>query len=658
MGRIIGIDLGTTDSVMAVVRQGKPQIIPNAEGERLTPSVVAYDPTTGQMLVGTPAKRQAITNLRNTIFSVKRFIGRAFDDPGVQRDIKLTPYKAKRAENGGMLLLVGSKWYSPVEISAVILKKLKVDVESYLGERVTQAVVTVPAYFNDCQRQATRDAAYLAGLDALRIINEPTAASLAYGLPGTEEKKVAVYHLGGGTLDVSILTIGSGVFEVIATNGDTHLGGDDFDQCVTDWICERFKQEHGLDPSLDAVALQRVREAAEKAKCELSTVSQTEIDLPCIIGHGSEYKHLRVTLTRAQLEQLVHDLLEQTLSPCEQAMHDAGMTCNDIDEVILAGRQTRMPGVRELVTRFFGKEPSVGIDPAEAAAMGAAIQGSVLDGTLSDVLLLDVTPLTLGLATLGGVATPLIERNTTIPTKKIQTFSTAADGQASVEIQVVQGERPMAADNIRLGRFVLDGIPPAPRGIPQVDVTFDIDADGILHVSARDKATGKERSVSIVAPTVAARGVKEAEMTPSYDAAWSMIRQAEASVSRHRDHAPATVVSLVQDAISALQTALKHDDAAKIWQQRETLDKLLEALETLAGSRAERAVELLVGLFLREPSGNARAGIRRALRDISTSPAGEALKSRSPMERLLGQKRWLDEYQKVLEEQEREGETP
>ncbi|MBW1973865.1 MAG: molecular chaperone DnaK, partial [Deltaproteobacteria bacterium] len=498
MSKVIGIDLGTTNSCVAIMEGGEPKVLVNSEGSRTTPSVVAFTDT-GERLVGQVAKRQAITNYQNTIFAVKRLIGRKYNDPEVQKDIKILPYKIVEAENGDAWVEVRGKRYSPAEISAMVLQKMKQTAEDYLGEKVTEAVITVPAYFNDSQRQATKDAGRIAGLNVLRIINEPTAASLAYGLDKKKDEKIAVFDLGGGTFDISILEIGEGVFEVKSTNGDTHLGGEDFDLRIMEYLADEFKKDQGIDLRNDRMALQRLKEAAEKAKIELSTSLETDINLPFITADASGPKHLNVKLTRAKLEQLVEDLVEKVVKPCETALKDAGLTPNDINEVILVGGMTRMPMVQEKVKQIFGKEPHKGVNPDEVVAIGAAIQAGVLKGDVKDVLLLDVTPLSLGIETLGGVFTKLIEKNTTIPTRKSQIFSTAQDNQPAVTIHVLQGEREMAADNKTLGKFELVGIPPAPRGVPQIEVTFDIDANGIVHVTAKDLGTGKEQSIKITA---------------------------------------------------------------------------------------------------------------------------------------------------------------
>ncbi|QQG52550.1 MAG: molecular chaperone DnaK [Candidatus Falkowbacteria bacterium] len=497
MAKILGIDLGTTNSAMAIMEGGVPKIIENIEGNRTTPSVVAISKT-GERIVGAAAKRQAVINPENTVYAVKRLIGRHFGEEEVQRDLKTAPYKIVQAGEG-VKVKMGDKDYTPQEISAMVLSKLKADAEAKLGEKITEAIITVPAYFNDSQRQATKDAGQIAGLDVKRIINEPTAAALAYGFDKKNGQKIAVYDLGGGTFDVSVLDISADTVEVKSTNGDTHLGGEDFDQRIINWIIEEFKRDQGIDLSKDALALQRIKEAAEKAKIELSTSQETEINQPFITTDANGPKHLVMKMSRAKLESLVADLVEKTIEPCRQAIHDSGFQIGDINEILMVGGMTRMPLVQQKVKEFFGKEPNLSVNPDEVVAMGAAVQAGVLQGDVKDVLLLDVTPLTLGIETLGGVATPLIEKNTTIPTSKSQVFSTAADGQTSVEIHIVQGERPMAADNKTLGRFILDGIPSAPRGIPQVEVKFDLDANGILNVSATDKATNKQQKITITA---------------------------------------------------------------------------------------------------------------------------------------------------------------
>jgi molecular chaperone DnaK len=603
MAKIIGIDLGTTNSVVAVMEGGEPTVITGSEGSRLCPSVVAVNAKSGERMVGQVARRQAVTNSDNTIFSIKRFMGRKFSDPEVQRAKKILPYQVTEASNGDVRVHMGGKEYSPPEISAMVLQKLKADAEAYLGETVTQAVITVPAYFNDSQRQATKDAGKIAGLEVLRIINEPTASSLAYGLDKKNvDQTIAVYDLGGGTFDISILDVGEGVFEVRSTNGDTFLGGDDFDQRVIDWIADEYQKDQGIDLRQDKMALQRLKEAAEKAKIELSTVMQTEINLPFITADASGPKHLTMTLTRAKLEQLVGDLIERSIGPCKLALEDAKLKPSDIDEVILVGGQTRTPAVQEAVRKFFGRELHKGVNPDEVVAVGAAIQAGVLGGEVKDILLLDVTPLTLSIETLGGVATALIERNTTIPTKKSQVFSTAADMQTSVEIKVVQGERPMAADNKLLGNFILDGIPPAPRGVPQIEVTFDIDADGILNVSAQDKATGREQHITITASSgllkeEVERMVKEAEQFAAEDRqrkervearnmADSMIYQAEKILREQGDKVPANVKSEVESKISSLRAIL---DSGSTDELKNKAQELGMALQQIGAAMYEQA---------------------------------------------------------------------
>ena len=594
MAKIIGVDLGTTNSVVAVMEGGEPTVIPSSEGGRLYPSVVAINPKNGERMVGQVARRQAVVNPENTVFSVKRFMGRKFSDAQVQRVRELVPFGIAEAPNGDIRVKMGDKEYSPPEVSAMILQKIKTDAEAYLGEEVTQAVITVPAYFNDSQRQATKDAGRIAGLEVLRIINEPTASSLAYGLGENRDETIAVYDLGGGTFDISILDVGDGVFEVKSTNGDTFLGGDDFDQRVIDHIADEFKREQGIDLRADRQALQRLREASEKAKIELSTVMQTEINLPFITADASGPKHLNMTLTRAKLEQLTEDLVTRSIGPCRQALTDAKLKTEDIDQVILVGGQTRMPAIQEAVRAFFEREPHKGVNPDEVVGVGAAIQAGVLGGEVKDVLLLDVTPLTLSIETLGGVATSLISRNTTIPTKKSQIFSTAADGQTQVEIHVVQGERPMSADNKSLGKFILDGVPPAPRGIPQIEVTFDTDADGILHVTAQDKATGREQSMRII-PSSGLADVEIEQMVADSErfreedqrrkesvevrnTADSTVYSAEKLLEEHADKVSDDVRSKVQAQIDAVKRALEGSDTQAIQQATAELSGAVQEL--------------------------------------------------------------------------------
>jgi molecular chaperone DnaK len=582
---------------------GEPVVIPNVEGGRITPSVVAMSKS-GERMVGQVAKRQAITNPDNTIYSIKRLIGRKQNDSDVQRDLRLLSYKVEAAPNGDAAVRMGDRAYSPQEVSAMILQKLKADAEAYLGESVNEAVITVPAYFNDSQRQATKDAGAIAGLEVLRIINEPTAAALAYGLDKKGDEVIAVYDLGGGTFDVSILEIGEGTFQVRSTNGDTHLGGDDFDQVIIDWLVDEFKKDQGIDLHQDRMALQRLKEAAEKAKIELSTVQQTDVNLPFITADASGPKHLNLTLTRAKLEQLVGDLVERSLGPCRQALQDAGVSAAQIDEVVMVGGQTRMPLVIEKVRQFFGKEPHRGVNPDEVVAVGAAIQAGVLKGDVRDVLLLDVTPLTLGIETLGGVATPIIQRNTTIPTSKSQVFSTAADNQPSVEIHVVQGERAMANDDKSLGRFILDGILPAPRGVPQIEVTFDIDANGILNVSAKDKATNREQKITITAGSGLSKEEveklqQEAELHAAEDrqrredievrnSADSLAYSAEKTLRDNADKVPADLKTEVEGKIAAVRTALQGTDNSAVKAAADELNlsmqKIGEAVYSAGGA--------------------------------------------------------------------------
>jgi len=605
MGKVIGIDLGTTNSCVAVMEGGEPTVIANAEGARTTPSMVAFAEN-GERLVGQQAKRQAVTNPENTLFAIKRLIGRKYDGEAVQKDIEISPFKIVKADNGDAWVEARGKKYSPPEISAMVLQKMKQTAEDYLGEEVTDAVVTVPAYFNDSQRQATKDAGKIAGLNVLRIINEPTAASLAYGLDKKDEQKIAVFDLGGGTFDVSILELGDGVFEVKSTNGDTFLGGEDFDQRIIDYVADEFKKEQGIDLRGDKMALQRLKEAAEKAKCELSSSMETDINLPFITADQSGPKHLNIKLSRAKLESVCGDLLGKLAAPCKTALKDAGLSASEIDDVILVGGMTRMPAVQEKVQEIFGKSPSKGVNPDEVVAIGAAIQGGVLKGEVKDVLLLDVTPLSLGIETLGGVMTKLIEKNSTIPSKKSQVFSTAADNQPAVSVHVLQGEREMAADNKTIGRFELADIPPAPRGVPQIEVPFDIDANGILNVSAKDLGTGKEQSIRITASSGLSdeeieRMVKEAEAHEGEDKkkreliearnqADGLIYTTEKALSEHGDKVDAETKSAIESALEELKGVMDGDDAEAINKKAEALaqasHKLAEIMYQQAQSEA------------------------------------------------------------------------
>ncbi len=603
MGKIIGIDLGTTNSVVAVMEGKEAKVLTNAEGSRTTPSIVAFTES-GERLLGQVAKRQAITNPENTVFAVKRLIGRKYDTPEVQHDITICPFKIIKADNGDAHIEIRGKQYSPAEISAMVLQKMKQTAEDYLGEKVTEAVITVPAYFNDSQRQATKDAGRIAGLNVLRIINEPTAASLAYGLDKKKDEKIAVFDLGGGTYDISILEIGDGVFEVKATNGDTHLGGEDFDQRIIDWLADEFRKDQGIDLRQDKMALQRLKEAAEKAKMELSTSMETDINLPFITADSSGPKHLNIKLSRAKMESMVEDLVEKLVPSMRIALKDAGLSGSDIDEVILVGGMTRMPLVHSKVKEFFGKEPHKGVNPDEVVAVGAGIQAGVLKGDVKDVLLLDVTPLSLGIETLGGVMTKLIEKNTTIPTRKSQIFSTAADNQPAVSIHVLQGEREMAANNKTLGRFELVGIPPAPRGIPQIEVTFDIDANGIVNVSAKDLGTGKEQSIRITASSGLTeeeieQAIKEAEMHAEEDKkkrelveaknnADSLVYHTEKTLREMGDKVDSATKQNVEEHIQRLKTAMEGDDVEAI---KRASDELMQASHKVAETMYQQATQ-------------------------------------------------------------------
>ena len=603
MGKIIGIDLGTTNSVVAVMMGGEPTVIPTAEGERLCPSVVAVNKN-HERLVGRVARNQAIVNPENTIFSIKRFMGRKFDDPEVQRTIERTPYQVAKAENGDIRVVLDGKEYSPPEVSAMILSKLKTDAEAYLGETITQAVITVPAYFNDAQRNATKDAGKISGLEVLRIINEPTASSLAYGLDKKKNEIIAVYDLGGGTFDISILDVGDGVFQVRSTSGDTFLGGDDFDQRIMDHLIEEFKKENGIELKNDRQALQRLKEASEKAKIELSSVMQTEINLPYLTADANGPKHLVYTLTRSKVEQLTDDLVSRSLEPMRRALSDANLKPSEISEVVLVGGMTRMPAVQEAVRKEFGKEPNKGVNPDEVVAVGAAIQAGVLGGEVKDILLLDVTPLTLSVETLGAVATPLIERNTTVPTRKSQIFSTAADNQTQVEIHVLQGERPMAADNKSLGKFNLDGIPAAPRGVPQIEVTFDIDANGIINVTAQDKATGRSQNITITASSGlseeeiekmrknaevnAAEDQKRKESVEVRNQADNLAYTTEKTVKEHGDKLPEDLKTQAEEKVKNLRELLNGDDIEAI---KKASNELGDFVQQLGASMYQQAGE-------------------------------------------------------------------
>ncbi len=647
MSKILGIDLGTTNSAMAVVQGGKPEIIENKEGNRTTPSMVAVNKN-GERLVGLLAKRQAVANPENTLFSVKRLIGRNFDDAEVQEDIKLMPYKIVKGGKGETKVKMGDKEYTPREISAMILQKLKADAEDKLGEKIEEAVITVPAYFDDSQRKATKEAGEIAGLKVKRIINEPTAAALAYGFDKKKNEKIAVYDLGGGTFDISILEVGDDTVEVISTNGDTHLGGDDFDQVLINWIIDEFKKQEGIDLSNDNLALQRIKESAEKAKIELSTAQETEINQPFITTDDSGPKHLVMTLSRAKLQELVSDLSAKTMEPVKKALADAKLETKDINEVIMVGGMTRMPLIQEEVEKFFGKKPNATMNPDEVVAMGAAIQGGVLTGDVKDVLLLDVTPLTLGLETMGGISTPLIERNTTIPTKKSQIFSTAVENQPSVEIHVLQGEREMAEGNKSLGRFILDGIAPAPRGVPQVEVTFDIDANGILNVSAKDKATGKEQSIRIEASsgvseeeiekmkkdaeTHAEEDKKKKEAVETRNVAESLISTTEKAIKEAGDKISADKKKPVEEKMEALKKTLKDEKA-----DTEAIKKATEEFSTEAqkiGEELYKATAPEGGDPASQAEASAKAGsegqagTKEAPKDAETEPAKEEEKKK------------------------------
>ncbi len=619
MAKVIGIDLGTTNSCVAIMEGGEPVVIANSEGSRTTPSMVAFSES-GERLVGQQSKRQAVTNPENTLFAIKRLIGRKFDTKTVAKDIQVSPFKIVKADNGDAWVEARGKQYSPPEISAMVLQKMKQTAEDYLGEKVTEAVITVPAYFDDSQRQATKDAGKIAGLNVLRIINEPTAAALAYGLDKKKEEKIAVFDLGGGTFDISILELGDGVFEVKSTNGDTFLGGEDFDQRIIDYVADEFKKDQGIDLRSDKMALQRLKESAEKAKCELSSSMETDINLPFITADQSGPKHLNLKLTRAKLESICADLLDRLVSPCKTALKDAGLSASEVDEVILVGGMTRMPAVQKKVQDIFGKVPNKGVNPDEVVAIGAAIQGGVLKGEVKDVLLLDVTPLSLGIETLGGVMTKLIEKNTTIPCKKSQIFSTAADNQPAVSVHVLQGEREMAGDNKTIGRFELLGIPPAPRGVPQVEVTFDIDANGILHVSAKDLGTGKEQSIRITASSGlsdeeiqnmvkdaeshASEDKKKRELIEARNQADSLVYTTEKSIKEHGDKIDADTRKKIEEATEALKKAMEGSDAEEIKKKTEELAQASHKLAEAMYAKAQAAE----GAAAEEPGAGASGG--------------------------------------------------
>ncbi|MEI6596984.1 MAG: molecular chaperone DnaK [bacterium] len=633
MSKILGIDLGTTNCAMAIIEGGQPKILENAEGNRTTPSIVAISKN-GERLVGLTAKRQAVTNPENTVYAVKRLIGRSFESDEVQRDIKISPYKIVKA-NGGVKIKMGDKDYTPQEVSAMILAKLKADAEAKLGEKITEAIITVPAYFDDSQRQATKDAGKIAGLDVKRIINEPTAAALAYGFEKKKGEQIAVYDLGGGTFDISILDVSADTVEVKSTNGDTHLGGEDFDQRIISWIIEEFRKDQGIDLSKDTLSLQRIKEAAEKAKIELSTTMETEINQPFITTDANGPKHLVMKMSRAKLEELVGDLVEKTIIPCQSALKDAGFTIKDIEEVILVGGMTRMPLVQKKVKEFFEKEPNLTVNPDEVVALGAAVQAGVLQGDVKDVLLLDVTPLTLGIETLGGVATALIERNTTIPTSKSQIFSTAAEGQTSVEIHVLQGERPMASDNKTLGRFILDGIPSAPRGVPQVEVSFDIDANGILNVKAKDKATNKEQKITITASSGLSKDEvekmkKEAELHAEEDKKKKdqveIKNQAEAVIFQTEKLIKDTGDKIKPEDLKELQDKIEDLKKVKDSDQPEEIKKKLEALNTIAQKIGAAMYQQAQSA---QPGADANAGAQPGAEQPG---AGEPKKDEGPIE--------------------------